>query len=120
MINSDNNNKVSELRHRVEGLSGITKKKMFGYDCYCVKGKFFVGFNVKDESHIILRLEKNEQHQAIKNPMIKPFSHGAKAGWIEIQLLPDNIDDSALPRGRDLYKWIKKSYVYALRMANQE
>jgi predicted DNA-binding protein (MmcQ/YjbR family) len=107
-------NKSLELRQRVTELSHVIIKQMFGYECYSVKGRFFVGFSKKDNSKVIIRFRKNEQQKAIKNLNIKPFSYGAKAGWIEIRL------DSNPNKVEDVYQWIEKSYRYALNLANQK
>jgi hypothetical protein len=44
-------------------------------------------------SKLILSLQKNDQQQPIKNTKIKPFSHNAKAGWIEFDLKISGSDD---------------------------
>jgi predicted DNA-binding protein (MmcQ/YjbR family) len=78
---------------------------MFGYHCYSILGKFFVGFSNKNDYQVIVRLSKEEQEVAIKNKGIKPFSHGAKMGWIEI--------DSNHVRTASALKWVVKGYNYA-------
>jgi predicted DNA-binding protein (MmcQ/YjbR family) len=83
---------------------------MFGYECFSAKGKFFVGFSKKNNYEVIARLPKDEQQMAVRNKGIKPFSHGAKAGWIEI---------NAKLAADDAFKWIKKGYEYALSLSKQ-
>ncbi|MGH9998287.1 MAG: hypothetical protein ACRD90_00270 [Nitrosopumilaceae archaeon] len=66
------------LKNKVMKLPNSAARPMFGYECFSVNGKFFVGFS-KKKNQIIIRLSKEEQQKAVKNKAIKPFSHGAKA-----------------------------------------
>lgn len=100
------------LRHKIERLAHVSARQMFGYECYSVKGKFFVGFNRKNKFEVIIRLPKDEQQKAVQNKGIKPFSHGAKVGWIEIDI--KHVSDA------DALKWIRKGYDYALRLAKRK
>jgi len=84
---------------------------MFGYECFSANGKFFVGFSKKNNYKVIVRLPKDEQQKAVRNKGIKPFSHGVKAGWIEINTKLVAIDGA--------FKWIKKGYEYALSLSKQ-
>jgi len=97
------------LKNKVAKMNKVTAKQMFGYQCYSVLGKFFVGFSNKNDSQVIVRLEKKEQELAIKKKGIKPFSHGAKMGWIEI--------DSKQVRTDSAFNWITKGYNYAKSLA---
>lgn len=71
--------------------------------------KFFVGFSNKNSLQVIVRLPKDQQEIAIKSKAIKPFSHGAKMGWIEINS-KETTTTSAM-------KWILKSYKNAKKLA---
>ena len=82
---------------------------MFGYQCFLIKRKFFVGFSNKNNQQIIVRLSKEQQKIAIKSKAIKPFSHGAKTGGIEI--------DSNLTTTADAMKWIQIGYDNANNLA---
>ena len=84
---------------------------MFGYQCYSTSGKFFVGFSSKNDWQVIVRLSREEQQTAVKTKGIKSFSHGAKMGWIEIDMtqVPTN---SAL-------KWVRKGHSHAKILAKQ-
>lgn len=84
---------------------------MFGYECFSVNTKFFVGFSNKSNYQVIVRLPKDQQELAIKNKGIKPFSHGAKRGWIEI--------DTKLTNSSKAFNWIKKGYDFALQLAKK-
>jgi predicted DNA-binding protein (MmcQ/YjbR family) len=97
------------LKDRVKRLPSVTARPMFGYECYSAKGKFFVGFGKKNDYEVIVRITKDEQKKAIKNKGIKPFSHGARAGWIEI--------DTRSATTIDAFKWIKKGYTNALTLS---
>lgn len=99
------------LKNKVAEIQNVTTRPMFGYQCYSVSGKFFVGFSNKNDWQIIIRLPKEEQQKAIKTNGIKPFSHGAKMGWIEIDT-NQIITNSAL-------KWVKKGHEYAKILAKQ-
>ena len=87
----------------------VTTKPMFGYLCYSILGKFFVGFSNKNGYQVIVRLPKEEQQIAIKNNSIKPFSHGAKMGWIEI--------DAKQVKTADAFKWVVKGYDHAKNLS---
>lgn len=118
MSKSNKGVRALELRQRVAELPGVSTKKMFGYDCYCINGKFFAGFSVKNNSKVIIKLQKNEQRHALENTKIKPFSNGAKSGWIEVELVSSNGNDSHAISIRDAYSWIEKSYNHVLNFAN--
>jgi hypothetical protein len=110
---SDGGNGIqSQLQRRIEGyLPDVTIRPMFGYQCYSVKGKFFAGFAKKDKAKMIIRLSTDLQEKALQNPQpkIKPFSHGAKMGWVEIDMTAiDNIEDA--------FYWIRKGYDHALEL----
>lgn len=85
---------------------------MFGYQCYSISGKFFVGFNKKNANQVIIRLPKETQETAIKNKGIKPFSHGAKMGWIEI--------NTKFTTTASIMKWITKGYEHAKKLAKSK
>ena len=99
------------LKNKVKRLPHVSSRPMFGYECYSARGKFFVVFSRKDDSGIIIRLSKDVQQEAIGNKGIKPFSHVAKAGWIEI--------DIKSVRTADAFEWVKKGYRYALGLSKQ-
>jgi len=90
------------LKIKTKQLPNTTTRPMFGYECFSINGKFFVGFSKKSNNQIIVRLSKEEQQKAIKNKAIKPFSHGAKAGWIEI--------NTKMISSGGAFNWIKKGY----------
>jgi len=119
MPQSNNRERAFELRQRVAGLPGVSMKKMFAYNCYGINKKFFVGFSVKNNSKVIIKLQKNEQQHALENTKIKPFSHGAKSGWIEVELVSSSGNDSRSISVEDAYSWIEKSYNHVLNFANQ-
>lgn len=95
----------NSLKNKVAEIPKITIKSMFGHQCYLIFGKVFVGFNNKNNWQVIVRLPKEEQQIAIKTNGIKPFSHGAKAGWAEMNMSQVTINDA--------FKWIKKGYEHA-------
>jgi len=89
----------------------ITTRPMFGYQCFSINKKFFVGFSNKNDYQIIVRLSKEQQELAVKNNVIMPFSHGAKMGWIEIDVKKITTA-SAL-------KWITKGYEHAKELSKK-
>ena len=97
------------LKSKVAKIPAVTTRPMFGYQCYSVSGKFFVGFSNKNDYQVIVRLPKEQQELATKNKGIKPFSRGAKMGWIEV--------DSKQVRTSSAFKWITKGYDYAKNLA---
>jgi len=94
---------------RVEILPDVTTRPMFGYQCYSVNGKFFAGFGGKDKSNvIIIRLSKDLQLKALpkeKRLKIKPFKHGAKMGWVELDISNIKIDEA--------FYWVNRGYEHA-------
>lgn len=99
----------NSLKNKVAGISKVTAKPIFGHQCYSISGKVFVGFNNKNDWQVIVRLPKDEQQIAIKTKGIKPFSHGAKAGWAEI--------DMSQVTTNNALKWVKKGHEYAKILA---
>lgn len=97
------------LKEKVKQLPQTNARPMFGYECFSVNSKFFVGFNKKNKHEVIVRLAKDEQQKAVKIKGIKPFSHGAKVGWIEINTT--HVSDA------NTLKWIRKGYDHALQLA---
>lgn len=118
MSKSNESVRTLELRQRVAGLPGVSMKKMFGYDCYCINRKFFAGFSIGNNSKVIIKLPKNEQQRALENTKIKPFSHGAKSGWIEVELASSSGSDTHSSIVEDAYTWVEKSYNYVLNFPN--
>lgn len=102
---------VDLLCRRVEqDLPGVTARPMFGYQCYLVQGKFFAGFGKKGPGQtIIVRLPRDLQAAAKGAAGIRPFRHGARAGWIEV--------DCKSVRESDAFAWIKKGYDHAASLA---
>jgi len=98
---------------KIEKLPDVTTRPMFGYQCYSVKGKFFVGFSTKNKTRIIIRLSKDFQQKALADIALgtRPFSHGAKMGWIELQMKSTKIEE--------VFEWVKKGYEYALTLSEQ-
>ncbi|MBI5377558.1 MAG: hypothetical protein HZA82_02940 [Thaumarchaeota archaeon] len=99
------------LQNKVAEIPKVTTKSMFGYQCYSASGKFFVGFSNKNDWQVIVKLPKEAQQVAIKTNGIKPFSHGAKMCWIEI--------DSTLVTTSSALKLVKKGHEYAKILAKQ-
>lgn len=83
----------------------VSARPMFGYECLSVNGKFFAGFNRKNEYEVIVRLPKEERQDAVTGKGIKPFSHGTKVGWIEISMKSVKTEEAL--------EWVKKAYAHA-------
>jgi hypothetical protein len=95
---------VIELKKKIESLPEIV--------CYSVNGKFFAGFGIKDKSRVIIKLSKDLQLKALleeERLKIDPFKHGAKMGWIEI--------DISNTRYQEAFYWVKKGYEHALNIS---
>ena len=101
-----------ELKDEIKQMPLVSERPMFGYECFSASGKFFVGFSKKNRHKIIVRLPKDEQQKALKDKEIKPFSHGAKAGWIEIDLR--HVGSATIS------KCVKKGYDHALQLAKSK
>ncbi|MDH5569601.1 MAG: TfoX/Sxy family protein [Nitrosopumilus sp.] len=101
------------IKNKVEQLKDVTIRPMFGYQCYSISKKFFVGFSSKNDFQIIVRLPKEKQLSAIEHEAIKPFSHGAKMGWIEI-------DSTKISSSSMAMKWIVLAYENALNLSKKK
>ncbi|MGH9910459.1 MAG: hypothetical protein ACRD32_07445, partial [Nitrososphaerales archaeon] len=53
------------LKEKVEQLPQTNARPMFGYECFSVNSKFFVGFNKKNNHEVIVRPPKEEQQKAV-------------------------------------------------------
>lgn len=104
-------NNYNSLKNKVSQFEDVTTRPMFGYQCFSINKKFFVGFNNKNGYQIIVRLSKEQQELAVKNNAIIPFSHGAKMGWIEMDV-KKTTNSSAL-------KWITKGYENAKELSKK-
>lgn len=104
-------NSYDPIKKKVESMEQVTARSMFGYQCFLIKRKFFVGFSNKNNRQIIVRIPKDQQETAIKSKAVKPFSHGAKMGWIEI--------DSKLTTTAGAMKWILMGYDTAAKLADR-
>ncbi len=104
---------IDEIKNKIEALPDITTRPMFGYHCYSVNGKFFTGFGKKDK--MIIRLSKELQSEALRDKRlnVKPFSHGAKKGWVEI-------DAKSVSKAEDAFHWVKQGYNHALTMSKED
>jgi len=92
-------------------MPNVTTRPMFGYQCYSISGKFFVGFSGKNDWQVIVRLPKEEQQTATKTNGIEPFSHGAKMGWIQIDM--NQVTTTVALR------WAKKGYECAKALSQK-
>jgi predicted DNA-binding protein (MmcQ/YjbR family) len=101
----------NSLKNKVSEFEDVTTKPMFGYQCFSINKKFFVGFNNKNDHTVIVRLSKDQQELAVKNNAINSFSHGAKMGWIEIDV-KKTTKTAAL-------KWIIKGYEHAKELSKK-
>lgn len=102
-------NSYDPIKKRVESIAQVTSRHMFGYLCFSINKKFFVGFSSKNNQQVIVKLPKDQQEAAIKTKAVKPFHHGARAGWIEI--------DSKLTTTAGAIKWIRKGYENAIKLS---
>ena len=102
-------NSYDPIKNKVKELRNVTTRPMFGYQCFSISKKFFVGFSNKNNFQVIIRLPKDQQEIAIIDKSIKPFSHGAKTGWVEL--------DAQLTTTSVAMKWISKGYDHAKELA---
>jgi len=105
-------NSYNSIKNKVEKMNNVTTRPMFGYQCYLINKKFFVGFNNKNNYQIIVRLPKEKQETAITNNAIESFSHGAKMGWVEI-------DSKKISNTNMAMKWIIMAHDYAVSLVKK-
>lgn len=97
------------IKKRVGSMKYVTSRPMFGYLCFSINKKVFAGFSYKNNQQIIVRLSKDQQEIAIQSKAIKPFRHGARTGWIEIDL--------ELTTAAAAAEWILKGYENSKKLA---
>ena len=100
------------IKNKVEQFKDVTNQPMFGYHCCSISKKFFVGFSNKNDYQIIVRLPKEKQESAVAHRAIKPFSHGAKMGWIEI-------DSTNISSSNVAMKWVVLAYEHAQSLSKK-
>jgi predicted DNA-binding protein (MmcQ/YjbR family) len=105
---------ITNLQERTEQLQNVVTRSMFGYQCYSVRGKFFVGFSKKDKDKIIIRLSSVLQKRALLSvePKMKPFIHGARMGWVEVVSTGTAVDKT--------FNWIRKGYAHAKKLSESK
>ncbi|GKS66480.1 hypothetical protein YTPLAS73_00270 [Nitrosarchaeum sp.] len=64
------NNNYNSLKIKASKFEDVTTRPMFGYQCFSINKKFFVGFNNKNDHTIMVRLSKVQQESVVKNNAI--------------------------------------------------
>jgi hypothetical protein len=107
MSNRTTDSGVFGLKKKIEILPKVSTRMMFGYQCYSVNGKFFVGFGRKEvkSNVMIIRLSKELQLKALfeeERLKIQPFRRGEKMGWIELDISNIRIHEAFNGRRKDM------------------
>ena len=79
-IKADSSDLVTDLRQRLQGLSGLTEKRMMGGHCFLLNGNMLggAGCNESGESRIMMRVGKANADVADSMPGAEPLAKGGR------------------------------------------
>lgn len=71
---------AAEMRDRLDGLAGLSEKRMFGGLCFLVDGNMIGGARRLNDSeaHFLFRVGKDNEDQALRYPGTRPMIHGGR------------------------------------------
>lgn len=91
---------AAEMRDRLDGLAGLSEKRMMGGICFLVDGNMVgAARRMKDgDAHFMFRVGKDNEREALDFPGTRPMIHGGRkmGGFIHAG---EEIDEKAM---RDL------------------
>jgi TfoX/Sxy family transcriptional regulator of competence genes len=98
-------NLVQRLRTHLDGVPGLTEKKMFGGVGFMVNGNMACGVH---KQYFIARLSTEHYEQAMMKPHVKPFDITGRPmkGWIMVSAEGIGSED-------DLKEWIQQGVTLA-------
>ena len=94
---------AERIRERVQGVAGITEKKMFGGLAFMTNGNMTVGVSGDD---LIARINPDDTDAALAQPGVRIFDLSARPirGWIMVA--GESLDDDVLDR------WVAQSSAF--------
>jgi len=94
---------AERIRERVQGVAGITEKKMFGGLGFMTHGNMTVGVSGDD---LIARINPDDTDAALAQPGVRIFDLSARPirGWIMVA--GESLDDDVLDR------WVAQSSAF--------
>ena len=97
---------ADRLRDLVEGVAGVTEKKMFGGLAFLVDGNMAVA--AASKGGLLLRVDPARTDELLEDPHAEPFEmHGRGAkGWLRV-------DPAGLGSEEDLQRWADVGLDYA-------
>jgi TfoX/Sxy family transcriptional regulator of competence genes len=71
---------AAEMRDRLDGLAGLSEKRMMGGVCFLVDGNMVGGARrMKDgEAHFMFRVGKDNEEKALAHSGTRPMIHGGR------------------------------------------
>ncbi len=96
---------AQRIRTVLEGVPGVTEKKMFGGTGFILRGNMACGVNGDD---LIVRVGPEKDTQVLAMPHVRRFDMSARpmAGWIMVA--PPGYQTDA-----DLRRWIEQGMAFA-------
>ena len=97
---------AERLREQLQGVSGVTEKRMFGGLAFLVNGNMAV--SASGRGGLLLRVDPAETESLAQRPGAARFEmRGSEMnGWLRV-------DDSAIASDRDLRRWVRIGLGYA-------
>lgn len=103
---------AAQMRDRLDGLAGLSEKRMFGGLCFLVDGNMIGGARrLNDgEAHFLFRVGKDNEQKALDFPGTRPMVHGGRrmGGFIYLDA------DAAAPETMRALASVALSFVTAL------
>jgi len=71
---------AGEMRDRLDGLAGLSEKRMMGGVCFLVDGNMVGGARRMNDgdAHFMFRVGKDNEEKALAHPGTRPMIHGGR------------------------------------------
>jgi hypothetical protein len=95
---------AAQLNRVLGGWNGVRITPMFGRWGYFVGEQLFACFPLREREHDLwIRLTRDDQARALRDPQIRPHRRFAGRGWIEL----DVAEPADLPRA---VRWLRRAH----------
>ena len=102
---------AARLNEALARWPGVKITPMFGRWGYCVGGRLFACFPLREKDHDLwIRLDREDQAKALKTSGVAPHRRFAGKGWVEYEVLVPGDVSRAL-------RWLGKSYAMVKKEA---
>ncbi len=102
---------ASKMRAELQGITGLSERKMFGGIAFMIHGNLACG--VQGES-LIVRVGPERHAEALEQPHARPFDFSGRpmSGWVYV-------DPGGFASAQDLKKWIQWGIEYAITLSKK-